>query len=571
MPAAFGASGRFQWARRRIAAVAATAGAPVSLPAAAASSGDGWVAAPAGTVTPAASGGSGGTLFTFGFLAGSNYPQGAVLWQGPVSVNAIQPAPAEGDCSFSWTSHMGEQYPASGNAMGRIGLELLDGSGNAVFSWLIYDDSQGQFAVDAKATLSGSATPIYQMPTRTASALYEDNWIASRAGSTWTLSLNGLQVVSAAGSAAALVSTRVSFARYSAAGELVDIRINAISFSGRSAGTPASAGNLPVIGGELVGSIVATDGTAYAQAVASAVLGNGKATNALLLGGQSGGAAVTTAENYLFASLGTKGAAPADLGSARQGVAMTANRSIAFAFGGYTGSANVNVVETYSIPGSPARTTLAAVLHATTAADSTAASSPDSAYAFNGTDGTVEKWSFSTPGTKGVFASALAVTARPPCASSNSSKAFVFGDSVTAGSAYSFATDTASSGPQALSSANLGNAAAAGNTVLALVFGGRVGAGPPPSVIHAISAVDTFAMATGVRTSGAAAMAYQRLGLAAASTDTNAFTFGGFTGLGVDDSVENYVLAAAGSTKGAAPIALSSARWSLSAASNRGL
>jgi hypothetical protein len=200
------------------------------------------------------------------------------------------------------------------------------------------------------------------------------------------------------------------------------------------------------------------------------------------LNGSSSNGYTDTGEHYLFATPGTKGSSPANLDRNNSFSSMAGNATVAFHFGGYTNSIGAHVEVEQYIFATPGTKGTAPVELDVAKYGTAAASNAYNAFVFGGwTYNTVENYQFAIPGTKGTTPANLDSNRHSPGAASNLDQAFVFGGSYEESSYYGtcehyvFATPgTKGTTPANLTLNGYGTCAAASRTV-ALTLGGRDG------------------------------------------------------------------------------------------------
>jgi hypothetical protein len=276
-------------------------------------------------------------------------------------------------------------------------------------------------------------------------------------------------------------------------------------------------------------NLAMSQGAAASNTTNAFVFGGGDIN---LYNGWSGGSFASAVENYVFATLGTKGGSPPALAYGTQGrLAAASDKSAnAFTFGGY-----------------------------------------DGAYSARGYFDVIDWYLFNNLASKGTTSSVLQHGYQEPAACGNSVFAFFFpgfaGVTATLFSCeqYPFATCVRTILSSSLSVAQF-SMASAGNETLAAVFGGFNASTIP------VGTVDTFNFATpGTRgTTPTVALAHSRNYPSAASNSTSAFIFGGCvdgTGTTGSNTCESYQFASMAS-RGTEPATLSSGRMATAAASN---
>jgi hypothetical protein len=289
------------------------------------------------------------------------------------------------------------------------------------------------------------------------------------------------------------------------------------------------ANGVAALGGPAPNGQPMSQGAAASNTTNAFVFGGGDIN---LYNGWSGGSFSSVIDNYVFATLGTKGGSPPALAYGTQGrLAAASDKSAnAFTFGGY-----------------------------------------DGAYSARGYFDVIDWYLFNNLASKGTTAAVMSNGYQEPAACGNSVFALLFpgfaGQTATLFSCekYPFATCVRTVLPSTLSVAQFGMASA-GNQSIACVFGGL-----NPS-FAAVGTVDTFNFATpGTRgTAPTVSLPLSRNYPSAASNSTSAFIFGGCvdgTGTTGTDTCESYQFASM-ATRGKSPAALSSGRMATAAASN---
>jgi hypothetical protein len=293
--------------------------------------------------------------------------------------------------------------------------------------------------------------------------------------------------------------------------------------------TGASPANgVAALGGPAPGGHPMCQGAAASNTTNAFVFGGGDVN---LYNGYSGGTWSAGIDNYVFASLGTKGASPPALANGIQGrLAAASDKSAnAFTFGGYVG-----------------------------------------AYNAGGFFDTVDWYLFNNLASKGVTPAVMAHGYQAPTACGNSVMCLLFpgyaGQTATLFSTekYLFSTAVKTVLASHLSVAQF-TMSSAGNEANAFVFGGG-----NPSIV-AVDVVDVFSFASPgtIGTMPTISMASHRYYSSAASNSTSAFIFGGSPDASTNaiDTCESYQFASM-ATRGATPAALSSPRMATCAASN---
>lgn len=225
-----------------------------------------------------------------------------------------------------------------------------------------------------------------------------------------------------------------------------------------------------------------TKGTAPAATATAGLYTTTAASNltvAFVFGGWSTTTAhaVSAAEQYIFATPGSKGTAPSSLSSAREGLIASGNASVAFVFGGWEESSGlpVTTIEQYifATPGSKGSNPIAL---ATARYGPASAGNATLAFVFGGTPtssvtgnvATCEQYIYATPGSRGSAPTNLGTALFSPMAASNSTNAFTFGGLTTSTTSistvenYIFSSATKGSAPAVLSVVRE-NVGAAGN------------------------------------------------------------------------------------------------------------